>query len=123
MQWGTSMDENTWVDFRTVKAAVSLDAVLGHYGVTWLRKSGDNLVGRCPIHDGDGERSFSANPSKNAFKCWSCKAHGNVLDFVAAMERCSVRDAALKVKGWFQVPDAESDSARNPPKQGTGQHA
>lgn len=115
------MEQKTWVDFRAVKEAVSLQAVLGHYGVNWLRKSGDNLVGRCPIHNGDGERSFSANPSKNAFKCWSCKAHGNVLDFVAAMERCSVHDAALKVKDWFQVPDAASEGPTNPPQQGTGQ--
>ena len=28
---------------------------------------------------------------------------GNVLDFVAAMERCSVRDAALKLQDWFTV--------------------
>ena len=31
---------------------------------------------------------------------------GNVLDFVAAMEQCSVRDAAIKLQMWFLVPAA-----------------
>ncbi|HZJ46789.1 MAG TPA: hypothetical protein VFD63_23635 [Pyrinomonadaceae bacterium] len=34
-------------------------------------------------------------------------ARGNVLDFVSAMEHCSVRDAALRVKEWFQLGESE----------------
>jgi DNA primase len=41
---------------------------------------------------------------KNVFQCFSCHAKGNVLDFVAAMEKCSVREAAIKMQSWFQVP-------------------
>jgi len=37
-----------------------------------------------------------------------CKAKGNVLDFVAAMEKCSVRDAALKLTDWFSLTTAEA---------------
>jgi DNA primase len=33
-----------------------------------------------------------------------------VLDFVAAMERCSVRDAAIKLQMWFLVPAAGNGS-------------
>jgi DNA primase len=95
--------QKDWVDFRLVKQAVSMQAVLDRYGINWLRKNGDELRGRCPIHQGDGERSFHVNTAKNAFQCFSCKARGNVLDFVAAMEKCSVRDAALKLKAWFEV--------------------
>src|ERR1044071_10411853 len=95
--------QKDWVDFRAVKQSVSMQALLDRYGINWLRKNNDELRGRCPIHKGDGERSFHVNTSKNAFQCFSCKARGNVLDFVAAMEKCSVRDAALKLKGWFQI--------------------
>jgi hypothetical protein len=35
-------------------------------------------------------------------------AHGNVLDFVAAMEQCSVRDAALKLRDWFRVGEGDT---------------
>ena len=67
------MDEKTWVDFQVVKRAVSLQAVLDHYGVNWLRKSGDELRGRCPIHKGEGQRTLSVNLAKNAFRCYSCR--------------------------------------------------
>src|ERR1044072_6763783 len=94
--------ENNWVDFKVIKDAVSLQAVLDRYGLTkTLKKSGVELRGRCPIHNGEGTDTFHANIQKNAFQCFSCKARGNVLDFVAAMENCSVRDAALKLKDWF----------------------
>jgi DNA primase len=96
------MQEN-WVDFKAVKAAVSMEAILGRYGVNWLRKNDDELRGRCPIHQGEGQSTFHVNLSKNAFQCFSCKAHGNVLDFVAAMEKCSVREAALKLQEWFAI--------------------
>jgi DNA primase len=40
---------------------------------------------------------------KNVFHCFSCQAGGNVLDFVAAMERCSIREAALRLQRWFSM--------------------
>jgi DNA primase len=100
------MGQGTYVDFRAVKAAVSFPMVLSHYGVNWLRESGDELRGRCPIHKGDGDRTFHVNVSKGAFHCFSCKAKGNVLEFVAAMESCSVRDAAVKLHDWFNLDEA-----------------
>jgi DNA primase len=84
---------------------VSIEQVLQHYGVK-LKRSGKELRGRCPIHKREGTDSFHANTEKNAFQCFSCQAKGNVLDFVAAMEQCSVRDAALKVQGWSSVSGA-----------------
>src|SRR5436190_16458453 len=94
---------NNWVDFKTVKEAVTIQMALEHYQVNWLRKEKQELVGRCPIHQGEGDRAFHVSLAKNAFNCFSCKARGNVLDFVAAMEKCSVRDAALKLADWFAV--------------------
>src|SRR5205085_3810207 len=92
--------------FRAIKQAVSMQAVLDRYGINWLRKNKDELRGRCPIHKGDGERSFHVSTAKSVFQCFSCKARGNVLDFVAAMEQCSIRDAALKLKAWFKVGES-----------------
>jgi DNA primase len=95
--------DKQWVDFRLVKERVSMTDVLTHYGINWLRKSGAELRGKCPIHQGDGERAFHVNLDKGAFNCFSCKAHGNVLDLVAALEQCTVRDAALKLAEWFKL--------------------
>jgi DNA primase len=92
-----------WVDFGAVKQTVSLEAVLRHYQVPGLRKRGHQLVGRCPIHRGQRDDSFRASLSKNAFRCFACQAGGNVLNFVAAMEKCSIRQAALCLQRWFSV--------------------
>lgn len=95
-----------WVDFGAVKQAVSLEAVLRHYQAPGLRKGRDQLVGRCPIHRGQREDSFRASLSKNVFHCFACQAGGNVLNFVAAMEKCSIRQAALQLQRWFSVDAA-----------------
>jgi DNA primase len=111
--------ETSWVDFKAIKEAVTLGQVLDRYGVK-LKRIGKELCGPCPIHQGDGTRSFHANTEKNAFHCFSCQAKGNVLDFVAAMEKCSVRDAALKLQGWFQISGtAEAPAASQKPPTGS----
>lgn len=97
-----------WVDFRLVKQAVSMRMVLEHYGINGLRKSGNELRGACPVHKGEGSRTFHVNVGKNVFQCFSCKAGGNVLDLVAAIESCTVREAAFKLKAWFRVGECES---------------
>jgi DNA primase len=93
-----------WVDFRLVKDTVSMQMVLDRYGIV-LKKQGNELRGRCPIHHGEGDRAFHVSVAKNVFNCFSCKARGNVLDLVAALDQCSVRDAALQLKDWFGVRD------------------
>jgi DNA primase len=104
--------ETTWVDFRAVKEAVSIEQVLTHYRVKVRTVHNSALRGRCPFpgHTSKSKgESFSVDTSKNAWACQSdsCVAArggrkgGNVLDFVAAMERCTVRDAALKLQEWF----------------------
>ena len=92
---------DTRVDFKSIKSLVSMEMVLARYEVNWLRKKEDELRGRCPIHQGEGKDTFHVNVLKNVFNCFSCKKRGNILDFVAAMEKCSVRDAGVKIKEWF----------------------
>jgi len=99
-----------WVDFRAVKESVSLAEVLRGYGVDWLRsRRPDQLQGRCPIHRGSREDAFHVSLSKNAFQCFACQARGNVLDLVAAMEQCSLREAALRLARRY--PDATGSHA------------
>ena len=107
-QQGTADSNEGWVDFQAIKEAVRLEAVLQHYH--WKnqrRRRRDQLEGCCPIHGGERQDAFQANLSKNVFHCFACDAKGNVLDFVAAMERCSIREAALKLKAWFGRPGME----------------
>jgi DNA primase len=104
----------TWVNYRAVKAAVSMETVLANYGIRLHRLDGEYLRGRCPLpaHTSKSSRqSFIVNAQKNAWACHSdsCVAArggrigGNVLDFVSAMENCSIREAALKLQNSFVV--------------------
>ena len=93
----------SWVDFAAVKRTVGLEAVLRHYQVPGLRRQHSQLQGCCPIHRGHRDDSFRAHLTKNVFQCFACQARGTVLDFVAAMEKCSIREAALRLQQWFGV--------------------
>ena len=112
--------QDNWVDFKAIKAAVTMEMVLGRYGVNWLRKKDDELRGRCPIHQGEGQSTFHVSLGKNVFHCFSCKARGNVLDFVAAMEKCSVRDAGVKLSEWFAVSAEAPTTAKLAQAQSRG---
>lgn len=92
-----------WADFAAVKQAVSLEAVLRHYQIPGLRRHRDQIQGCCPIHRGERDDSFRAHLTKNVFQCFACQVRGNVLDFVAAMEQCSIREASLRLQQWFGV--------------------
>jgi DNA primase len=88
-----------WVDFAALKQSVALALLLHHYGVKLRRSGRDQYRGPCPIHHGQGREAFHVNLTRNLFHCFSCGAGGTVLDFVAAMERCTLREAALKLQG------------------------
>jgi DNA primase len=94
-----------WLDFKSIKCTVRLESVLRHYRVE-LRPSGKNQYrGCCPIHHGDGRDAFHVNLVRDVFHCFSCDAGGTVLDFVAAMEGCSLFEAARRIELITSSPD------------------
>ncbi|MDE2103399.1 MAG: hypothetical protein KGL39_39525, partial [Patescibacteria group bacterium] len=92
------MPKSMFVDFKAVKAAVTMEQVLERYGLLDKFKRGqDSLSGPCPIHKGSNPTQFRVSISKNIWNCFSeCKHGGNVLDFIARMEDVSIHAAALK---------------------------
>jgi DNA primase len=94
---------NRWLNFREIKQTIPIEAVLRHYQWKCLRRRGDRAQGCCPIHRGQRADAFHADLRNNGFHCFSCQAHGGVLDLVVAMERCSLRQAALLLTEWFGV--------------------
>ncbi len=89
---------SNWVDFAVLKHNVALSVVLRRYQVPLRRSGRDQYRGICPIHRGQNRDAFHVNLSQNGFHCFACGAGGSVLDFVAAMERCSVRQAAIRLQ-------------------------
>ena len=102
------MAKTAFVDFKAVKAAITMEQVLQHYGLLEKFKRGtDSLNGPCPIHKGSNPTQFRVSLSKNIWNCFSeCKHGGNVLDFIAEMEEVSIHAAALKAIAWFNLDPA-----------------
>lgn len=108
------MAKTKFVDFRAVKAAITMEQLLGHYNILdQFKRTGDSLNGPCPIHKGSNPTQFRVSITKNIWNCFSdCEHGGNTLDFIAKMEKISIHAAALKAIEWFDL-DPEAMSASN----------
>ena len=98
-----------WVDFQQLRQGLSIEQVLTGYRVPLKRVGIHQLRGSCPLPTHGSERSqqsFSVDTAKNVWACHSascCEARrgrvgGNVLDLVACLEGCSLRQAALHLQ-------------------------
>ncbi|MGD0499077.1 MAG: CHC2 zinc finger domain-containing protein [Bryobacteraceae bacterium] len=105
------MAENRpFLDFKAIKARVTIADVLARYQVSLVRVNQTSLKGNCPLptHSSGSKSTFFVNEAKSVWYCHSdsCKkngqrAGGNVIDFVAVMERCSAYDAAKRLDELF----------------------
>jgi DNA primase len=100
---------NRWVDFRVLKQSIAIEQVLTSYRIELKCAGHHQLRGLCPLPTHGSERSrqsFSVDTAKNVWACHSttcCEARqgrvgGNVLDLVAWLEGCTIRDAALRLE-------------------------
>jgi len=99
-------------DFRSIKQRIPIDGVLARYGVKLRSVGPHTLCGPCPIptHTSRQSReSFSVNLSRQVWSCHSAsciaarhgRLGGHVIDLVAIMERCSLRQAGIRLQDWF----------------------
>lgn len=96
------------IDYAFLRQQVTLEAVLRHLGLfDQLHGRGLQRRGPCPIHAQPTDRAhtFSAHLGKNVFQCFhtDCAAHGNVLDFWAALHRLPLYEAALQLAATFHL--------------------
>ncbi len=101
------------LDFEVIKRITVLEVAVGHYHLP-LRFRGDYANGACPLpthKERDKGRNFSINIPGNYWRCFSssCNANnggkrgGDVINFVAAMEKCREKEAAEKLASWYGV--------------------
>ena len=101
-------------DFRSLKQRIPIDHVLARYGVRLRSVGPHTLYGACPLptHTSRNSRqSFSVNLSLQVWSCHSASCiaargghlGGQVIDLVAIMERCGLREAGLRLQDWFSV--------------------
>ena len=84
-----------FIDFSYVKQQADFEPVLAHYGIECTGR-GEERKALCPFHE-ETKASFKVSLDKKAFNCFGCGEHGNVLEFVAKMEDCDLREAAAKL--------------------------
>src|ERR1700729_2799786 len=105
------MAENRpFLAFKGIKQHVVIEDVLARYQVSLVRVNQAALKGTCPLpsHSSGSKNTFFVNETKSVWYCHSdsCKknghqAGGNVIDFVALMEQCSVYAAARRLDELF----------------------
>ena len=112
------MPKSSFVDFKAVKAAITMEQLLKHYDLLdRFKRSGDSLSGPCPIHKGENPTQFRVSISKNIWNCFSkCKHGGNTLDFIARMENITIHAAALHAIEWFNLDPASMSAESKVPE-------
>jgi hypothetical protein len=93
-------------DFQAIKRLVPLAAVLERYGVlAKLKRSGTQLVGTCPIHQGTNRKQFVVDPHQNVWRCFGdCDRGGSTIELVSSLEGIEIRQAAALIAEWFAIP-------------------
>jgi len=87
------------VDFKTVRALVSMGQVLQLLEFVAVERVADQVRGPCPVHRSTTprSRSFSANLTKHTYRCFSCGSAGNQLDLWAAATQADLHAAAIEL--------------------------
>ncbi len=83
-----------------------------------LEKKGKNYFGLCPFHR-EKTPSFSVEPSKQIFYCFSCSKGGSVFQFISLAEKLdfieSVRFLADRAK--IQLPEGDDEEQKEKARQ------
>ena len=119
-----------WIDFSAIKQNVSFLTIIQHYNLLdGFKQKGDKLTGPCPIHKGDSKTAFHIDLEKNIYHCFTrCKSMGfkgggNIIDFVAEMERTGTRPQDIKkaaqlILEWTgndQIGERQEKKSSKPP--------
>ena len=82
--------------------SVPIIDIVRHYSGVELKQKGKEYWGSCPFHN-ERTPSFSVNPAKNIWHCFSCGAGGSSVDFVMKLKNLSFPDACLHIEADFHL--------------------
>lgn len=110
-----------YVDFKELKSSVTIEQVVKMLGLN-LRKQGNQLRGRCPIHKGTSEREFVITPGKGLFFCFGPCGGGDMITLAAKVRGLSNREAARFIAehfGGVGAPRNRTVSGNGSPQPGS----
>ena len=99
-------EADDWVE--RVRAASDIVEVIGQ--TVALKRVGRNMVGLCPFHQ-EKTGSFSVNPERQFYHCFSCKAGGDVFRYVQETDRVGFIEAVelLSRRAGIAVPERRGE--------------
>ena len=100
-------------EIERIKRETDLAAVVRSRGIE-LKPQGGDLIGLCPFHS-DTRPSLHVTAAKRLWRCVSCQATGNVIQFVEKFDGVSFRHAFELLKAAL---DAGGDAVPAPPRTG-----
>ena len=112
-----------FINFKELRAQLDFARVLSHYGVKKHTVRDQQLSAVCPLptHTAAGSKaSFSADLARGVWRCFGCKASGNLLDFAVRMEGLDpdsgddVRHVALRLRELFLVETSRAAKTEPP---------
>jgi DNA primase len=96
------MLKNRVLSFKDLRQRISIEQVLRHYGIfSDLQPRGKSHRGPCPFCEAADGTPFSVSLEKNCYQCFTCKASGNILEFVIQWEGIKVREAGQLLAKTF----------------------
>ena len=88
--------QRTRLNMKCLKDTVLVTQAIERYLKYPLKRDGTGYATSCPIHDGNNKRAFRVSADGRAWYCHgACQRGGNVLDLIAALEQCSIVEAAV----------------------------
>jgi DNA primase len=106
------------LSFDHLKRAVSVECVLAANGLSAaLKRSGNRLVGPCPLHGGDNPNAFVVQLDRNLWYCFTrCGTGGDVIELARRLGHGSYSQAAQYLASLAQCPQqAQELSTASPP--------
>jgi DNA primase len=84
-----------------VKQTVPIELYAGE--LTDLRRVGNSLRGRCPVHGGDSKGAFAVYPDRGRWCCYRCADGGDVIDLCQAVEGGEPWEAMMSLSIRYNV--------------------
>jgi len=112
-------------DFQSLKQCIPIDHVLARYDVKLRRFGPHTLCGSCPLPTHTSRKSRQSFSVNLLLQVWSChsasciaarggRVGGHVIDLVAILERCGLREAGLRLQDWYSVRASHPAPVRAP---------
>lgn len=93
-------------DLKFVKQNANIVEVIGHF--VQLKKKGASYKGMSPFTN-ERTPSFTVNPIKNIFKCFSSGIGGDVIDFVKSHKGISQHEAVDWLRDFCKLPPKDNE--------------